>query len=238
MADPSLFQEYMNSRKLKTPAFNYVPGKGFEPTEQSQKVIELLNQASGKQYNLRPFNSVMARDGEPYWGTGGGVAYSDQPGVGYVDPLGGTVHTVAHEGAHVVFPSDLRQGRLKIEQDFNNPKHQSVNINPLNVPRDTGQRLRYVHEIITKPSLVEETRAQGVAEGVLNKLGIFSESSVPEYKTPLDYPATFATKGVNMYANTEIGPPSPGEMKEVQTIRRGVGPLMERVFKQGYSLIR
>lgn len=236
MADPSLFQNYMNSKRLKTPAFNYVPGKGFEPTEQSQKVVNLLNQVSGKNYNLQPANSVMAREGEPYWGTGGGVFYSDQ-NTGYVDPLGGTVHTVAHEGAHAVFPSSLTQMQREFVKDYKNPKFKNISINPLEVPRDSGQRLRYVHETITKPSLVEETRAQGIAEGVLNKLGIFSESSVPEYKTPLDYPTTFAPRGVNMYANTEIGPPSPNEMKELQAIRQGVGPLMERVFKQGYNLI-
>ena len=238
MADPSLFQEYMNSRKLKTPAFNYVPGKGFEPTEQSQKVVELLNQASGKQYNLRPFNSVMAVDGNPFWGGGGGVVYDDQPGIGYVDPLGGTVHTVAHEGAHVVFPSELRENRIKMQQDFNNPKYKNVNVNPLNVPRDTGQRLRYAHETYGKPTLVEESRAQGVAEGVLNKLGIMSESSIPKYKHPLDYPSYLAPRGLSIYANTEIGPPSPNEMKEWRTIERGMGPLMERVFKQGYGVIR
>lgn len=242
MTDASLFQAYMNSRGIKTPAFTYDVEKGFVPTEQTQKVVDLLKQASGKKFNLQPANSVMATEGSPIWGTGGGVVYNDSPGVrqtGYVDPLLSTTHTVAHEGSHAVFPSALKETTFKLNDAFASGLNPTSSlINPLSIPRDTGQRMRWVHETFGKPSLVEETHAQGVADAVLNKLGIPVEQSISQYKTSLDYPATYITKGIDTYAQNEIGPPSPYEKREAQRIFKASGPLMERVYQQGYNLIR
>ena len=240
MADPSLFQDYMNSRKLKTPAFNFVPNAGFQPTEQTQQVVNLLNQTSGKQFNLQPANSVMAIEGSPMWGTGAGVVFNElgARNTGYVDPLKGTVHTVAHEGAHAVLPSSLKQHNLKTADTFVANPNAFNRITPGLIPRDTGQRLRWAHETFGKPSIVEEAHAQGVAEGVLNKFNIPSESSVPEYTHPLQYPSTYVTKGIEMYDKNEIGPWSPNETQEVDRIYRAAEPLLNRVFQQGYSLFR
>lgn len=242
MADPSIFQAYMNSRGTKSPAFIYDNTVGFKPTEQTQKVVELLNQASGKKFNLQPANSVMAIEGRPMWGTGGGVVYHESPTTsqtGYVDPLLGTTHTVAHEGAHSVFPSALEQNENDKYFKYKTTGAIPGNtVNPLNVPRDNGQRLRWAHETFGKPSLVEETHAQGVADAVLNKLGIPVEQSVPEYKTSLDYPSTYITKGIDYYRQQEIGPFSPGERQEMRRIDRAIDPLMQRVYQQGYGLIR
>jgi hypothetical protein len=240
MADPSLFQNYMNSRKLKTPAFNFVPGIGFQPTEQTQQVVDLLNKTSNKQFNLQPANSVMAIEGNPMWGTGAGVVFNElgARNTGYVDPLGGTVHTVAHEGAHAVLPSSLKQYNLQTADTFAANPNAFNRITPGLIPRDTGQRLRWAHETFGKPSIVEEAHAQGVAEGVLNKLGIQSESSVPEFTHPLQYPSTFVTKGIETYDKAETGPWSPYERREVDRIFKAADPLLNRVFRQGYSLIR
>ena len=227
MPDPSLFQAYMNSRGLKTPAFNFVPGIGFQPTQQTNQIVNAFKQKSGKQYSVKPANSVMAIEGEPMWGTGGGVVWDDNKNVGLVDPLLGTAHVVAHESAHSLFPSNLRE--------FQKEKINSGSqfINPSSVPRDTGQRLRYVHETFAKPTLEEEARAQGVAYGLLNKLGIPSEES---WETPIDYPKTYLKQGLGKYAEIEIGPPSPGEKKEAQTIMRGINPYLQRMFNQGYKV--
>lgn len=241
MADPSLFQAYMNSRNLKTPAFNFVPGIGFEPSQQTRSVVDLLNKTSGKNFNLQPANSVMALEGKPMWGTGGGVVFNDNPQertTGFVDPLKGTVHTVAHEGAHAVLPSALKQNQIKNADVFLNNPNAFIEFSPLSIPRDNGQRLRWAHETFGKPSIVEEAHAQGVAEGILNKLNIPSESSIPEYTSPLDYPATYVTSGINRYANAEMGPWSPNETREVDRIFNAADPLLKRVFQQGYSLTR
>jgi hypothetical protein len=241
MADPSLFQAYLNNQSSKTPAFNFIPGVGFQPTEQSKSVIDLLNQASGKQFNLQPANSVMANEGIPLWGSGGGFVNQKNAAdrnIGYVDPLQGTVHTVAHEGAHAVLPSSLKKDELRKFDTFSANPSQGFPINIGTIPRDNGQRLRWAHETYGKPTLVEESHAQGVAEGVLNKLGIPSISSVDAYKTPLDYPSTFVTQGLDVYSKNEIGPPSPGERNEARRIFGAAEPLMQRVFNQGYNLIR
>lgn len=227
MADPSLFQAYMNSRGLKTPAFNFVPGIGFQPTEQTNQIVNAFKQKTGTQYSIEPANSVMAIDGEPMWGTGGGVVYDNNRSTGFVDPLQGTAHVVAHESAHSLFPSNLREfqrGKINSGAQF---------IDPLSVPRDTGQRLRYVHETLAKPILEEEARAQGVAYGLLNKLGIPSEES---WETPIDYPRTYLEKGLGKYTDVEIGPPSPGERKEAQAILKGIDPYLQRIFNQGYQV--
>lgn len=239
MADPSLFQDYMNRRTLKTPAFNFVPGTGFQPTKQTQAVVNLLNQQSGKTFNLQPANSVMAIEGTPMWGTGAGVVFNDDPTkrtTGYVDPLGGTVHTVAHEGAHAVFPSALKQATFN--PSFGNTQLEGIS-SPGSIPRDTGQRLRWAHEMFGKPSIVEETHAQGVASAVLDKLNIPYESSGPNpQEDVLAYPLTYVPEGIHMYAKNEIGPPSPNERREVQRIFAAADPLMQRVYNQGYKLIR
>lgn len=227
MADPSLFQAYMNSRSLKTPAFNFVPNVGFQPTEQTNRIVDAFKQRSGKQYSVEPANSVMAIGGEPMWGTGGGVVWDNNKNVGLVDPLLGTAHVVAHESAHSLFPSNLRElqkGKINSGAQF---------IDPLSVPRDTGQRLRYVHETLAKPILEEEARAQGVSYGLLNKLGIPSEET---WETPIDYPRTYLKEGLGKYTDTEIGPPSPGERKEAQAILRGIDPYLQRMFNQGYQV--
>lgn len=241
MADPSLFEEFMKQRSLKTPAFNYVPGIGFQPTKQTQEVVNLLNQTSGKNFNLQPANSVMAIAGQPMWGTGAGVVFNRTPEertTGYVDPLNATVHTVAHEGAHAVLPSSLKQSELQQWDTFraNPPKNNTFN--PLQIPKDTGQRLRWAHEVFGKPSLVEETHAQGVAKAALEKLGIPYEESAQSFTDPLDYPSTYVPKGIDMYVQAEIGPPSPYERREVDRIFKASPDLMNRVLQQGYNLIR
>lgn len=224
MVDPSLFQAYMNSRSLKTPAFTFEPGAGFKPTEQTSQIVDALKTKTGKKFSIEPANSVMAVEGVPMWGGGGGVVFNDNRSTGFVDPLQGTAHVVAHEAAHSLFPSNLMEFTRNSKQNL---------INPLAVPRDTGQRLRYVHEIFAKPKLEEEARAQGVAYGLLNKLGIPSEEN---WKTPIDYPRTYLKEGLGQYTETEIGPPSPNEMKEADAILRGVNPYLERIFKQGYQI--
>jgi hypothetical protein len=240
MADPSLFQEYMNSRKLKTPAFNFVPGVGFKPTEQTQQVVNLLNQTSGKQFNLQPANSVMALEGNPMWGTGGGVVFNElgARNTGYVDPLASTVHTVAHEGAHAVLPSSLKQHNLRTIDAFAANPSAFNGIAPGLIPRDTGQRLRWAHETFGKPSIVEEAHAQGVAKSALEKLGIPYEESASEFTHPLQYPSTFVTKGIETYDKAETGPWSPYETREVERIFKAAPDLMQRVFRQGQGLIR
>ena len=228
MVDPSLFQAYMNSRSLKTPAFTFEPGVGFKPTEQTNQIVNALKTKTGKDFFIEPANSVMAVESKPMWGSGGGVVFDDNRSTGFVDPLRGTAHVVAHESAHALFPSNLMEFRRT------NPS-QYTTIDPLSIPRDTGQRMRYIHENFAKPKLEEEARAQGIAYGLLNTLNIPSEET---WQTPIDYPRSYLQQGIGKYADVEIGPPSPGEMKEAQTIMKGINPYLQRMFNQGYQVFQ
>jgi len=227
VADPALFEAYFNQRRLGAPAFNYEANKGFIPTENTKQIVNKFKGLTGKDLDIRPANSVMAIAGIPMWGSGSGFAPYDEKNVGYVDPFMGTSHVVAHEGAHAVMPSLLnvqkRQGLLQTQ------------INPLTVPRDTGQRMRYVHETLAKPTMEEEANAQGVAYGLLNKLRI---SSKENYASPIDYPATYLDEGLGLYSKTEMGPPTTAERKEMKTIMNSTEPFLQRVFQRGYNLVK
>lgn len=225
MADPSLFEAYFNQRKLNNPAFNYERGKGFVPSENTKQIVNKFKEVTGKDLDIRPANSVMANKGVPFWGGGGGVVFHDEKNVGYIDPFKGNAHVVAHEGAHALMRSPL------YAQSFT----QQPQIDPLEVPRNTGQRMRYVHETLAKPIMEEEANAQGVAYGILNKLGISNEET---WKTPIDYPRTYLDQGLGTYTKTEIGPPTPAERKELQTILRSTDPFLQRVFQRGYNLVK
>lgn len=226
MADPSLFETYFNERRLNNPAFNYEKGKGFVPSESTNQIVNKFKEITGKTLDIRPANSVMANQGIPFWGSGGGVAPWDEKNVGYVDPLMGNAHVVAHEGAHALLPSPAKQ-RGALQSMFS--------MNPMDVSRDTGQRLRYIHESLAKPQMEEEANAQGVAYGLLNKLGIPNEES---WENPTAYPKTFLEKGAGLYGKTERGPHSPGELKELNTIMRSADPFLQRMFQRGYNLIK
>ena len=226
MADPSLFQTYFNQRKLNAPAFNYDKDKGFIPTENTNKIVDTFRSLTGKGLDIRPANSVMAQGGKPIWGSGGGEAVLGA-GIGYVDPLMGNTHVVAHEGAHALMPSPL----------FLFSRSNRPTIDPLSVPRDTGQRMRYVHETLSKPIMEEEANAQGIAYGVLNKIGIPSQGQ-ETWKSPLDYPRTYLDEGIGAYTRTEIGPPSPEEQKEMQTILDSTDPFLQRIYQRGYNQVK
>ena len=226
MADPSLFEAYFNQRKLNNPAFNYERGKGFVPSEDTKQIVNKFKEVTGKDLDIRPANSVMAQDGRPIWGTGHGEADAGS-GIGYVDPLMSNALVVAHEGAHAVMPSPLNRF-----YDNNQPR-----INPTNVPRDTGQRLRYVHETMAKPTMEEEANAEGIAYGVLDKIGI-SPQSLQDWPSPTAYPRTYLGKGLGLYTKTEIGPPTSAEQKELETILRSTDPFLQRMFQRGYNLVK
>lgn len=225
MADPALFEAYFNKRKVGTPAFNYEANKGFVPTESTKQIVNKFKEVTGKELDIRPANSVMANEGVPFWGGGGGVAPNDEKNVGYVDPLMGTAHVVAHEGAHALMRSPL------YAQSLQRPPQ----INPLAVPRDTGQRMRYVHETLAKPIMEEEANAQGVAYGLLNKLGIPNEES---WESPTAYPKTYLDEGLGLYTKTEMGPPTSAERKEMKTIMNSADPFLQRMFQRGYNLVK
>jgi hypothetical protein len=89
----------------------------------------------------------MAQGGKPIWGSGGGEAVLGA-GVGYVDPLMGNAHVVAHEGAHALMPSPLA-----LFSRSNQPK-----IDPLSCFSWHKQDVTYVlHAELSKPTMNEDS---------------------------------------------------------------------------------
>jgi len=197
--------------------------------------LNLIKEKFGRESLVRPANYVDAIDGNPVMGTGGGVNWSDT-GQTIVDPMEGTVHTIAHEAAHELAPSSLSDYTRKKFAGSNFGSFPAL-MNPLDVPRDTGARMRYVHELFAKQPLVEEARAQGIAYGLLDQLGIPYKEG--EYgNNPLNYPATFLKKGIGNYSNVEVGPPTKAERDEAETILDSTYPLLRREYNRGYDYVQ
>lgn len=221
-------RRHMDGRGMASPAFVVSDDGSFELSTDSQRVLGELKRLSGREIAIRPANSIEALDGVPLWGSGSGFV-NHEPGkigdTGVVDPFASSSHVVAHEGAHASLPSDLQLqgivgGRRPLPTD------------PLKVPRDTGARLRYVQNEISTPSMVEEARAQGVAEGVLHKLGLPGDRA---YQDPRDYPLGYVDKGLELYVKNEVGPPSPAERETWDRIQRNAPELVNRVYQQAYQ---
>jgi hypothetical protein len=96
--------------------------------------------------------------------------------------------------------------------------------------------MRYVHETLSKPTMEEEATAQGIAYGVLNKIGIPSQGH-ETWKSPLDYPRTYLDDGIGAYTRTEIGPPTPQETQELETILSSTNPFCS-VYSKEYNLVK
>lgn len=230
--DPGI-RRYMGSRQLASPAFQY-GAQGFELTPDARRVVSHVEQRAGRRYTPLPANSVMADNGQPIWGAGGGFAEPGS-GVSYVDPFEGTTAVVAHEAGHAVVPTKLILDSARREW-----------INPRTAPRDTGARMRLVHEQYAKPVVLEEAAAQGVAAGTLDALGlpgIRVQQAVDDGKSriqrnPLEYPGSYMNEGIGLYGRTEVGPPSMGEKQEAGRIFRGIDAAMDRAYRDGYWRMR
>lgn len=221
----------MSKRNVVSPAFQL--GKSdFELTPDAKRVVDYMQQRTGKSYAPKAANSVMAQDGKPVWGSGGGFAEFGS-GESYVDPFQGSTAVVAHEGGHALAPTSM----VTTQRAFWDPR---------SVPRDTGARMRLVHETAAKPLLIEESHAQGVAAGVMDALGLPSlrqQSIEDDGKSswmggPMDYPSTYHDRGLGLYGQREVGPMSPAERQEGRRILRGSNAAMDRTYREGYWSMR
>ena len=230
-----------------TPNLAYRPGASagtWLPTEDTTRIKNLAAELSGQDVNVRPAYSVeMSGFGRPMWGTGSGF-YDPSTGQTVVDPIKGRTHVIAHEIGHSNFPSALAQ-------DVDKKGTFGLSVNPFNrklagnwvmhpnlVPRDTGARARYLHESINKPRIVEEAHAQGIANGLLNRLGIKGDDP-----NPLTYPGEYGIGGKydGLIWHTQPGglidANLPGSWEEWNTQTRSLNPLMQRVYKNAYNKI-
>lgn len=222
---------------MRSPAFERDGANGWRPTADTERVLtELGRVGGGKPFTVRAANSVEAMDGQPLWGTGFAfVPHKDgQMGQeGLVDPLLGNTNTVAHEGAHAVASTPISQD--SIAHRLHAP------VWPKQVPRDSGARLRYFYNVQAAPVVAEEAHANGVADGITDRLGL--PRNALDASDSLAYPTGYARKAIDDYRSDPqvfgtVGPSSPGELEEMRAIGRSSHASAERQYAGGYQLGR
>ena len=169
------------------PAFEQVDGV-YVQTPETEKVLGIMQENTDIPINVQVAPSVLTGiDGSGMWGTGGGV-YDPLTGGTYVDPLKGSVTVAAHEAAHQAFPSELisdEKARAKGMESLNMDFPQKL--------IDDGTAMRVGYEALSKPIMLEEANAQGVAVGALNKAGLPVDTS--GFPDMLAYPAEYTFGG-------------------------------------------
>nr|BDD47486.1 hypothetical protein 60 [Pelagibacteraceae bacterium] len=231
-------------------AFDMQSDGSWKQTPETKKALDLVRSAGGRDFEIEAAPSVLANDGVGMWGTGGGVYY---PGTdkAYVDPIKGTVTTAVHEAAHASFPTKL--------VDKEQQKAAYEKLNKSFATATPGNNLRAVYETISKPIMLEEANAQGVAKAVMDKTGLTYNNSgwkgVPMEKTglsddirpELSYPGEYRfggkyDRGGKVYAEVTGLDQGRELMQEerdaIQMTRNSLVPAMERQFQKGYNLIK
>lgn len=221
------------------PAFRRVDG-GFQPTKEWQKVKNIMQSNTDVPVNVQAAPSVVTDiSGKGIWGSGGGVYYPDS-GAAYIDPLSGSVTTAAHEAAHQAFGSKL----------INDPRARAKGFESLNMnfsPRlvNDGTALRVGYETISKPIMLEEANAQGVASAAMNAAGFKPDTS--GWSNMLSYPGEYRFGGrydraaplyQKAFNKPGVATFMTGELDTLQTMRNSYPYALQRQFESGYGRIR
>ena len=226
-------------KKEYKPAFQIV-NDSFQPTSEWQKVSTIMQRNTDTPINVQPAPSILTGlDGRGIWGTGGGI-YRPRVGDAYVDPIFGSVTTAAHEAAHQAFGSRL----------INDPTAQKkskeslmTNFTPEMIADGTAMRVGY--EAKSKPIMLEEANAQGVAAAAMRKAGM--KPSKSGWPNMLSYPGEYRFGGsfdktAPMYQQGFNKPGLatflPGEMDTFDTVQKSYLPAIERQYTQGYERIK
>jgi len=231
-------------------AFERASDGSWKQTPETKKVLNIIRDAGGKDFKIQPSPSILAIDGVGQWGLGGGVHYSDGSGT-YVDPIRGNVSTAAHEAAHASLPTAL------VSDEAQEAAYAKLN-NMQGAP--IGNQARAAYETLSKPTMLEEANAQGVAAAAMNKAGYQFNTNgwteVPISITGLadDIPAALAYPGAYRYGGrydtgakqyesvNNIGVDgreyTPEEMDALSRTRRSFLPAIKRQYDAGYSLIK
>lgn len=245
------------------PAFTRHEGSGWKQTPEAKKVLGIIKDSGAADFNIQPAPSVLMQGDRPMWGSGGGVHYTDGTGT-FVDPIGGSVATAAHEAGHAGFMTDLGKQRMG-QEDFRGTKNMQGQIDYVNsADQMTGSSLRAAYETMSKPIMLEEANAQGVAAGAMNKAGFpmdnngWQEAKMRDTGLAEDIPATLTYPGQyrfgggfdqtsDAYSNGhfrndqghfDMSQSTPSEYAEFQKIQRSHIPAMKRQFQAGFERIK
>jgi len=240
--------------KARMAAFEQAADGSWQQTPEAKNVLGIIKGSGGKPFKIEAAPSPLAGlTGEGMWGTGGGVHRSDV-GDTFVDPINGSVSTAAHEAGHASFPTELIS-RKNQEDAISKMENYTTDAT-------AGNRLRSVYETMSKPILLEEANAQGVARAAIDKAGYEWENSgwkgIPmeqsglsdDIRPELAYPGEYRfggayDRGAELYSAVEQVGPGPvqrglsqEEQESLQATRRSLVPAMDRQFQKGYSLIK
>ncbi len=235
-------------------AFQRTPDGYWKQTPEAEKVLGIIKSSGGSPFKIEPAPSPMAGlNGEPMWGSGGGVHMPDT-GRTFVDPINGSVSVAAHEAGHAAFHTALDS-----EDHYQNSFSKLVNHTKSASP---GNRLRAVYETLSKPQMLEEANAQGVARAAIDKAGYQWENNgwkgLPmeitglsdDIRPELAYPGEYRfggrhDEGAKFYGNVEQIGPGPvlrsylqDERDTIDATRKSLVPAMERQYQKGYNLIK
>ena len=129
-------------------------------------VLDTVGAVSGK-------TSTVHLTPKDTWGGGlGGYVDHRTPEKIFLDPVNGNAHVLAHEAIHSQLGTDVGEAQMRNRINYGMDFNPNTDIDPGLVPRESGNRLRYLHEKIAAPTMLEEAAAQGGARGVMDKLGI------------------------------------------------------------------
>jgi len=182
------------------------------PSEASKTAMEIISNLSGKESTIVRDESLVGT------GTGGFVSFTEPEKV-VLNPTTSAFVT-AHEGMHSQMMTDAAKQQVKNRVNYGSD-YAPTDMDPMDVPRETGNRLRYRHEKEVWPVMGEEGSANGGATGVMEKMGLKNQDS--GFLTPyaegflqyeddvvrnpdgsvdsLAYPLTYRDQVVNDYTN-------------------------------------
>ena len=230
----------MNIAGKFLPAFTRNTDGSFVPTPEWQKVSAIMQRNTDTPINIQPAPSVLAGiDGGGIWGTGGGV-HRPAFGDAYVDPVSGSVTTAAHEAAHQAFGSRLINDPAARKKGY---ESLMTNFTPKMVADGTAMRVGY--EAFSKPILLEEANAQGVAAAAMNAAGM--QPSLNGWSNMLAYPSEYRFGGSydkaapaykQAFNKPGLGTLLPGEIDTLDTMGRSYLPAIQRQYQRGYGRIQ
>jgi hypothetical protein len=211
----------------------------FVPTQQWQDVQAVMQRNTNIPINVQAAPSVLADiTGMGMWGSGGGIHFPDT-GQTYVDPISGSVTVAAHEAAHQAFPSSLIHDQTAQQKGFNDL---------YSVGRDQvadGTAMRVGYEALSKPIMLEEANAQGVATAAMNAIGLKPDTN--GWQNMLSYPSEYRFGGrydraaplyKESFNKPGIATFLPGELNTFNTILKSSPYAMQRQFNKGYGRIK
>ena len=146
-------------------------GEVFEPafnpdgslSDASQGALDIIGEVSGKT------SEVIAKPELRGTGTGGYIRF-DKPEEIVLNP-DTSAFVTAHEGMHSQLTTKLAQKEMDNYLKYGG-SYSPTDMNPMDIPRASGNRLRYRQEKEVTPRMLEEASAQGGATGVMERMGL------------------------------------------------------------------